>query len=68
MKNLHVVAHVQPQTEAGTDGKVDKKITLLYQVKEGVCDQSFGIHVAELADFPESVVKVSSEDSSKTSG
>ncbi|KAK8850438.1 hypothetical protein IAR55_004356 [Kwoniella newhampshirensis] len=56
VKNLHVDALVQDRHHGG--GKSDRDITLLYQVKEGICDQSFGIHVAELAKFPESVVKV----------
>ncbi|KAG8802715.1 MutS-like protein [Serendipita sp. 398] len=52
VKNAHVVAHV---TE-GQNSK-DKQITLLYKVEEGASDQSFGIHVAQLCNFPESVVK-----------
>ncbi|KAG9071467.1 MutS-like protein [Linnemannia hyalina] len=53
--NLHVSAHVDSgQGEAGKS----RDITLLYKVVEGVCDQSFGIHVAELAQFPDSVVQL----------
>ncbi|KAI0689572.1 muts domain V-domain-containing protein [Cytidiella melzeri] len=54
VKNLHVVAHVS----AAEDLSQRRDITLLYKVEPGVCDQSFGIHVAELANFPENVVKL----------
>ena len=53
VKNLHVVAHVSSDS---ADKSQD--ITLLYKVETGICDQSFGIHVAQLANFPENVVKV----------
>ncbi|KAG5644351.1 hypothetical protein DXG03_008648 [Asterophora parasitica] len=54
VKNLHVVAHV---TSSGKKTQ-DRDITLLYKVEPGISDQSFGIHVAELANFPENVVKL----------
>jgi DNA mismatch repair protein MSH2 len=63
VKNLHVVAHVSDFTSRA-DGDTDQEqrrgrdITLLYKVAPGVCDQSFGIHVARLANFPESVVRL----------
>ncbi|KAH7882344.1 DNA mismatch repair protein [Phlebopus sp. FC_14] len=53
VKNLHVVAHVGQE-----EGSQERDITLLYRVQPGVSDQSFGIHVAELANFPENVVKL----------
>jgi DNA mismatch repair protein MSH2 len=50
--NLHVVAHIDD------NGKAKREVTLLYKVEDGVCDQSFGIHVAELVRFPEKVVNM----------
>lgn len=57
VQNLHVVAHI---TDADTsDGSSrDRQVTLLYKVEPGVCDQSFGIHVAELVRFPEKVINM----------
>ncbi|KAF7318276.1 DNA mismatch repair protein 2 [Mycena chlorophos] len=52
VQNRHVVAHVDDVD------KGEQQITLLYKVEPGISDQSFGIHVAKLANFPENVVKL----------
>jgi DNA mismatch repair protein MSH2 len=56
VRNLHVTAHI-----SGTDGgkrEEKREVTLLYKVEPGICDQSFGIHVAELVRFPDKVVRM----------
>lgn len=61
VQNLHVVAFIG-DGEDNNNGEEEKKkkreVTLLYRVEPGVCDQSFGIHVAELVRFPDKVVNM----------
>ncbi len=46
LKNIHVAVHEE-----------NEKITFLYQVKPGSMNQSFGIHVAQLAQLPPSLIQ-----------
>ncbi|KAI9037636.1 mismatch repair ATPase MSH2 [Aspergillus affinis] len=63
VKNLHVVAFIGDGTtdNISADDEKEKRnnqVTLLYRVEPGICDQSFGIHVAELVRFPDKVVNM----------
>lgn len=57
VKNLHVTAHISDGSSASSSAE-KREVTLLYKVEPGICDQSFGIHVAELVRFPEKVVRM----------
>lgn len=48
--NLHVKALCQAD-----------KLTLLYDIAEGVCDESYGIHVARYTQFPQHVIESAKE-------
>lgn len=50
IKNVHVSAH----EEGGT-------ITFLHKVRDGSVDKSYGIHVAKLAQLPDSLIKRADE-------
>lgn len=50
LKNVHVSAVEQ-----------NGKVVFLHKIKEGAADKSYGIHVAQLANLPESLIKRANE-------
>jgi DNA mismatch repair protein MutS len=50
LKNVHVSAIEQ-----------NGKVVFLHKIKEGAADKSYGIHVAQLANLPESLIKRANE-------
>ena len=51
---------VNSHVSAAAD-EVKRQLTMLYALRPGPCDQSFGIHCAEFARFPASVVDAARE-------
>ncbi|RLN65083.1 hypothetical protein BBP00_00003065 [Phytophthora kernoviae] len=46
----------------------DRAITMVYQVRDGPCMESFGVHVASMAGFPESVLECARRKSQELEG
>lgn len=47
-----------------TSAFADKEnVTMMYQIKEGPCMESFGVHVAQLAGFPSDVIQLAKRKS-----
>lgn len=62
VKNMQVVAHLE-KNEDGQNENDD--ITLLYKVEPGISDQSFGIYVAEVVQFPQKIIKMAKRKASE---
>jgi DNA mismatch repair protein MSH2 len=61
--HFHELTALSQQVDGITNRHVtamatDDDITFLYTVSDGPCDRSFGINIAKMAGFPESVVEV----------
>ncbi|GMF14046.1 unnamed protein product [Phytophthora lilii] len=46
----------------------DREITMVYQVRDGPCMESFGVHVASMAGFPPSVIECARRKSQELEG
>ncbi|CAI5744221.1 unnamed protein product [Peronospora destructor] len=46
----------------------DREITMVYQVRDGPCMESFGVHVASMAGFPPSVIQCARRKSQELEG
>ncbi|SCU80754.1 LADA_0B09340g1_1 [Lachancea dasiensis] len=65
VQNMHVIAHIEDMQKS-THSSED--ITLLYKVEPGISDQSFGIHVAEVVQFPGKIVSMAKRKAAELEG
>lgn len=65
VRNVHVSAVAQQEGRRGDHGN---GLTFLYEVREGACDQSFGVHVAQMANFPQDVVEAARKKAMEMEG
>jgi DNA mismatch repair protein MSH2 len=57
--NRHVTAHVDEESD---------EVTFLYEVQPGPCLQSYGVHVARMAQFPKSVIACAAAKAAELEG